>query len=391
MKRNRFTDEQIIGILKEHEAGTPVSELCRKHGVSDASIYKWKAKFGGMEVSEAKRLKTLEDENTKLKRLLADAMLDNAALKDLFGKEVVTPAAKRKAVAHLMSHHEMSERRACKAIGFCRMTVRYETRRDDDHELRERMKALAHERRRFGYRRIHVLLRREGHLVNHKRLFRLYREEKLTVRKRGGRKRAPMLVPMVANDRWSLDFVSDQFTDGRRLRILTVVDDCTRECLALVADTSLSGLRVARELDRIIEERGQPRMIVSDNGSEFTSNAILQWADRTKVDWHYIAPGKPIQNAFIESFNGRLRDEFLNETLFSSLAHARSALSNWRSDYNDQRPHSGLGWLTPAEFAQTLNPRRDAVLRSRNGSAPQPAATEPTTATKNRWSELKTG
>ncbi|MBB4438146.1 putative transposase [Rhizobium esperanzae] len=247
----------------------------------------------------------------------------------------MTPAAKRKAVAHLMSHHEMSERRACKAIGFCRMTVRYETRRDDDHELRERMKALAHERRRFGYRRIHVLLRREGHLVNHKRLFRLYREEKLTVRKRGGRKRAigtraPMLVPMVANDRWSLDFVSDQFTDGRRLRILTVVDDCTRECLALVADTSLSGLRIARELDRIIEERGKPRMIVSDNGSEFTSNAILQWADRTKVDWHYIAPGKPIQNAFIESFNGRLRDEFLNETLFSSLAHARSALSNWR-------------------------------------------------------------
>lgn len=171
----------------------------------------------------------------------------------------------------------MSERRACKAIGFCRMTIRYETKRDDDRSLRERMKALAHERRRFGYRRIHVLLRREGYLVNHKRLFRLYREEKLTVRKRGGRKRAtgtraPMLIPMTANDRWSLDFVSDQLTDGRRFRILTVVDDCTRECLALVADTSLSGLRVAREL----EERGKPKMIVSDNGSEFTSNAILQ-------------------------------------------------------------------------------------------------------------------
>ncbi|WP_086022819.1 IS3 family transposase [Sinorhizobium sp. CCBAU 05631] len=396
MKRNRFTDEQIIGILKEHEAGTPVSELCRKHGVSDASIYKWKAKFGGMDVSEAKRLKTLEDENAKLKRLLADAMLDNAALKDLFGKEVVTPAAKRSAVAHLMSQHGMSERRACKAIGFCRMTIRYETRRSDDHGLRERMKALAHERRRFGYRRIHVLLRREGHLVNHKKLFRLYREEKLTVRKRGGRKRAigtraPMLIPMTANDRWSLDFVSDQLTDGRRFRILTVVDDCTRECLGLIADTSLSGLRVARELDRIIQARGKPRMIVSDNGSEFTSNAILQWTDRGKVDWHYIAPGKPIQNAFIESFNGRLRDEFLNETLFSSLPQARSALLNWRSDYNDHRPHSGLGWLTPAEFAQTINPRRDAVLRSRNGSAPQPAATAPNTASKNRWSELKIG
>lgn len=152
------------------------------------------------------------------------------------------------------------------------MTIRYETRRGDDHDLRERIKALAHERRRFGYRRLHVLLRREGHLVNHKRLFRLYREEKLTVRKRGGRKRAigtraPMLVPMAANDRWSLDFVSDQLTDGRRFRVLTVVDDCTRECLGLVADTSLSGLRVARELDRIIEGRGKPEMIVSDNVS----------------------------------------------------------------------------------------------------------------------------
>lgn len=297
---------------------------------------------------------------------------------------------------YLMDYHQMSERRACKASGFCRMTVRYETRRSDDGSLRQRMKALAHERRRFGYRRIHVLLKREGHRVNHKKLFRLYREEKLTVRKRGGRKRAigtraPMLVPITANDRWSLDFVSDQFTDGRRFRVLTIVDDCTRECLGLVADTSLSGFRVARELDRIIEKRGKPRMIVSDNGSEFTSNAILQWTDQVKVEWHYIAPGKPIQNAFIESFNGRLRDELLNETLFSSLNQARSTLSTWCNDYNDHRPHSGLGWLTPAEFAQTINPRRDAGSSRRNGSAPQPAATAPNTATQNRRSELKTG
>lgn len=276
------------------------------------------------------------------------------------------------------------------------MTIRYETRRSDDHDLRERMKALAHKRRRFGYRRLHVLLRGEGHLVNHKKLFRLYREERLTVRKRGGRKRAigtraPMLIPTAANDRWSLDFVSDQLTDDRRFRILTVVDYCTRECLVLVTDTSLSGLRVARELDRIIEARGKPKKIVSDNRSEFTSNTILHWADRTKVEWHYIAPGKPIQNAFIESFNGRLRDELLNETLFSSLIHARSELSNWRGDYNEHRPHSGLGWMTPAEFAQTINPRRDAVLRSRNGSAPQPAATVPNTVTQNRRSKLKTG
>ena len=232
---------------------------------------------------------------------------------------MVTPAGKRKAVVHLREEFGMSERRACKAIGCCRMTMRYQTTRADDASLRQRMRAIAQERRRFGYRRLHVLLKREGYLINHKKLFRLYREEKLTVRRRGGRKRAigtraPMLDPMMPNDRWSLDFVSDQLTDGRRFRILTVVDDCTRECLALVADTSLSGIRVARELDRLMIERGKPKMVVSDNGSELTSNAILTWADHSRVEWHYIAPGKPMQNAFIESFNGRLRDELLNET-----------------------------------------------------------------------------
>src|SRR5215468_10952582 len=191
------------------------------------------------------------------------------------GKEVVTPAAKRKVVAHLMNTHGMSERRACKAIGYCRMTIRYQTIRADDAGLRQRMRAIAQERRRFGYRRLHVLLKREGYVINHKKLFRLYREEKLAVRRRGGRKRAigtraPMTVPMAPNERWSLDFVSDQLTDGRRFRILTVVDDCTRECLALVAD--LSGARVARELERLVTERGsKPKMVVSDNGSEFTS------------------------------------------------------------------------------------------------------------------------
>jgi putative transposase len=238
------------------------------------------------------------------------------------------------------------------------MTVRYVSVRADDTNLRDRMKAIAHERRRFGYRRIHIMLKREGAVVNHKRLFRLYREEKLSVRKRGGRKRAlgtraPMLVPLMPNQRWSLDFVSDQFTDCRRFRVLTVIDDCTRECIALVADTSLSGRRVARELHKIIAQRGSPKMIVSDNGTEFTSNAILNWADEAKVDWHYIAPGKPMQNGFIESFNGKLRDEKLNDTLFTTLHQARVELATWRNDYNHHRPHSGLGWLTPSEFAKT--------------------------------------
>lgn len=162
-------------------------------------------------------------------------------------------------------------------------------------------------------------------------------------------------VELPSADGWSLDFVSDQLTDGRRFRILTVVDECTRECLALVADASLSGSRVARELDRLIIERGKPKMVVSDNGTELTSNAILTWADQSRVAWQYIAPGKPTQNAFIESFNGRLRDELLNETLFTSLASARVAPGCWRADYNEARPHSQLGWKTPSEFAFTCH------------------------------------
>jgi putative transposase len=276
------------------------------------------------------------------------------------------------------------------------MTMRYQAIRTDDVVLRERMKTIAHERRRFGYRRLHVLLRREGHMVNHKRLFRLYREEKLSVRRRGGRKRAmgtraPMLIPMAPNQRWSLDFVSDQLTDGRRFRVLTVVDDCTRECLTLVADTSLSGLRVARELEALIASRGKPQMIVSDNGTEFTSNAILGFADRLRIDWHYIAPGKPIQNAFIESFNGRLRDELLNETLFPSLSHTRATLAAWRADYNTNRPHSGIGWLTPNEYADTFNPRRDLTLRSMPSYAPAPVAHIAPTSKTNRQSLSPTG
>ena len=264
--------------------------------------------------------------------------------------------------------------------------MRYQALRTDDVALRERMKAIAHERRRFGYRRLHVLLRREGHLVNHKRLFRIYREEKLAVRRRGGRKRAmgtraPMLVPMLPNDRWSLDFVSDQLTDGRRFRVLTVVDDCTRECLALVADTSLSGLRVARELETLITSRGRPRMIVSDNGTEFTSNAILGFADRQRIDWHYIAPGKPIQNAFIESFNGRLRDELLNETLFPSLTQVRSTVAAWRADYNLNRPHSRLGWLTRPNTPTPST--RDGTWRCAQCKAPhQPPSLTPARSAK---------
>jgi len=272
---------------------------------------------------------------------------------------VVTPVAKRQAVAHLIASHEVSERRACAVLQADRSSVRYRSRRPCDTSLRLRIRQLAQERRRFGYRRLLILLRRDGVDMNHKRFRRLYREEGLQVRKRGGRKRAlgtraPISLPSGPNIRWSMDFVSDSFTDGRHFRVFVVVDDFTRECLGLVADTSISGARVARELNAIIERRQtKPETCVSDNGTEFTSMAILKWTQETDVAWHYIQPGKPQQNAFVESFNGRLRDELLNETAFSSLPEARVLLAEWQddlADYNRVRPHSALANQTPEEF-----------------------------------------
>ncbi len=200
-------------------------------------------------------------------------------------------------------------------------------------------------------------------------LHRIYREEGLTVRKRGGRKRAigtraPMAIPQGPNQRWSLDFVSDTLSEGRRFRILNVIDDFSRECLASVVDTSLSGIRVARELDRIAEMRGYPCMVVSDNGTELTSNAILKWQEDRQVEWHYVAPGKPMQNGFVESFNGRLRDECLNEHLFANLRHARHLIAAWREDYNHHRPHTSLDGLTPWEYHQRS--REDQTLNRAN-------------------------
>ena len=221
------------------------------------------------------------------------------------------------------------------------------------------MQEIAGKRRRFGYRRIGVLLERKGMRMNHKKLYRLYREEGLSVKRRRGRKRArgtrsPMPVAAYPNARWSLDFLADSFGPSRKFRILAVIDDCSRENLCLIADTSISGARVARELDALVRIYGKPGCIVSDNGTEFTSRAILRWADQNAIPWHYIDPGKPQQNAFIESFNGSLRDELLNEEIFDTLDDARRKLALWRYDYNTVRPHSSLGNKTPVEARPTL-------------------------------------
>ena len=262
-------------------------------------------------------------------------------------------------MSYVEVQYQMSERHACRLMGLGRSTHRYGARKAErDSELRTRLKELAARRMRFGYRRLTAMLLREGMPANHKRVYRLYREEGLAMRIRQRRRiRWNGVVTSPAarrpNERWSMDFVSDCVSTGKVIRMLTIVDDCTRECPAIEVDTSLGGLRVRRVLDRIASERGLPEAIVLDNGPEFRGRALAAWSAERGVRLDFIQPGKPVQNAYVESFNGRLRDECLNANWFTSLSDARRKIETWRQDYNQQRPHSSLNYLPPAEFART--------------------------------------
>lgn len=260
----------------------------------------------------------------------------------------------------MQSQTAISERQACALVGIYRSTLRYQSRLpDQDEALSSRIVELAQERRRFGYRRIHALLRREGVKVNHKRVYRLYRAAELAVKRRKRRKgvmvpREPLTLPVRRNEVWSMDFVMDSLANGRRLKVLTVVDDCTKEAVDLVADFGISGHYVTRILDQVARFRGYPKAVRTDQGPEFTGRALDQWAYQHGVQLKLIQPGKPTQNAFIESFNGKFRDECLNEHWFHTLDHARVIINQWRKDYNECRPHSMLGYKTPAEMAEIL-------------------------------------
>jgi len=252
----------------------------------------------------------------------------------------------------------ISQRRACSLVGISRASLHYRPKQPaEDAALEKRIRTLAYERRRFGYRRIHQLLRREGVAVNHKRVYRLYQAAGLAVPKRKRRKglslaRQPLVLPEAPNQTWSMDFVMDALASGRRLKCLTVVDDFTKESLDIPVAHGLSGEQVTRVLDQIAAFRGYPAAIRTDQGPEFTGKALDQWAYRHGVEIKLIQPGKPTQNGFIESFNGRFRDECLNEHWFQDLHHARDVIAEWRRDYNERRPHSSLGYLTPSEFAE---------------------------------------
>ena len=272
----------------------------------------------------------------------------------------------------------LSERRACGLMEMNRGSCRYQRRAENNEPLRARLRELAQERRRFGYRRLHVLLRREGWAVNHKRVHRLYREERLAMRRHRRKRfraeaRVPLELPTRANQLWTMDFTQDSLSSGRKFRTLNLMDGCTREAPAIEVDTSLPGARVVRVLERLKQERGVPEAIQVDHGPEFISRAVDQWAFANGVQLHFIDPGKPTQNGFIESFNGKFRDECLNQNWFVDLDDARRIIEAWRVDYNTVRPHSSLGYRTPDEFAREATGKRAVEKTAPSGALEIPA------------------
>jgi putative transposase len=294
-------------------------------------------------------------------------------------------------VALAMAECNLSERRTCKLLEVDRSSYRYEPQPDRNAVLRQELITLARQKPRYGYRRLGVLLERRGVRANHKRLYRIYRQEQLAVRrlrrKRLARPAMPVAMLNRANQEWSMDFVMDGLATGRALRLLTVVDNYTRECLAIEVDSCLSSQRVTRVLEWVMEQRGTPEGVRCDNGPEFTSRHFLAWCEERRIGLLHIQPGRPMQNGYVESFNGRLRDECLNANWFSTLADARQKIELWRNDYNQQRPHSSLGYRTPTEFAALLESQRGKELwvaeRGKGIQSPSPSLTLPSPLTES--------
>ncbi|WP_198678738.1 IS3 family transposase [Pseudidiomarina insulisalsae] len=361
MKSKRFSVEQIVSAIKQHEAGLSIAEIARKMGIAEGTFYAWKKKYSGLESDQVRELKQLREENEKLKRIVADLTPDKVMLQDLKYPKVVSVPQRRKAVRHLMSLYSISERRACALTGLSRTACRYKPRSEPQEALRQKIVAIARARVRYGYKRIHVMLKRKGIHVNKKRVHRLYCLEGLQLRPKrprrnvSGAHRKRDYVPSTRpNEAWAMDFVADQLSTGNKFRILTVVDTFTRECLAADIGARLRSENVVATLTRLCRERGAPNRIHCDNGSEFAGQMTDLWAYTNKVTLAFSRPGKPTDNAYIESLNGSFRDECLNCHWFESLTDAKLKIEAWRDDYNKSRPHRALNNLPPLQFVASI-------------------------------------
>ncbi|MGK8188771.1 IS3 family transposase [Serratia nematodiphila] len=355
MRKARFTEHQTIAVLKSVEAGRTVKDVCREAGISETSYYNWKAKFGGMEASDIKKMKDLEDENRRLKQMFADLCLESRALKDVIEKKALKPAIKRELVSYLTAQFAMSIRQSCRTLSLSRTVYVYQPDTRRDEPLIQLLTELAERYPRYDFKKLFQLLRRQGNTRNHKRVHRIYCLLKLNFRRRGKqrlpvRNPAPLATPEALNQSWSIDFMHDALVCGRRLRTFNVVDDVNREALAIEIDLNIPAQRVVRVLDRIAANRGYPLKMRMDNGSELTSVALVQWAEEHGVMQEFIKPGKPTQNAFIERFNRTYRTEILDFYLFRTLNEAREITERWLNEYNSERPHESLNNLTPEEY-----------------------------------------
>ncbi|MFZ9387272.1 MAG: IS3 family transposase [Chitinophagaceae bacterium] len=354
MKKKRFTETKIVSILRQQEAGKAVKDICREQGISDATFYNWKAKYGGMEVSDVRKMKELEEENSKLKRIVANLTLENDAIKTVLEKKLRRPDDKREAV-ELLVQEKLSVRRACKIVSLPRSVMNYQKVPRDDSSLIEALHHLVEKHPTIGFWKCYYRLRRKGYGCNHKRLYRVYTLLRLNVRRKARRRvpqriKQPLLVPGSINEGWSMDFMCDSLVDGRRFRLLNIIDDYNRESLAIEIDTSLPALRVIRTLNQLIETRSKPKTIRVDNGPEFVSDRLQQWCDDHGITLQFIQPGKPMQNGYVERNNGSLRKELLDAYLFYSLQEVREMAREWQRDYNCERPHESLGFVPPAEY-----------------------------------------
>ncbi|WP_410896817.1 IS3 family transposase [Pontibacter sp. E15-1] len=357
MKKSKFTEAQIIFAIKQAETGVKVEEVCRKMGISVATFYNWKKKYGDLGVSELRKLRQLEEENRQLKQLVADLSLDKQMLQDMLPKKALRPAQSKRLVLGLTENYRVSVRRACKVV-LCHLSGwYYRSRARDSSVIRKRMQEIAQVRVRYGFWRILVLLRREGWRDNHKRVYRLYKEEGLNLRsKRPRRSKAAdhrLERPELSSNHECrlMYFVAGQLFDGRKFRCLTLVDNYSCQCPGILVGQSLKGEDVVAALECIRQDTKKlPKRIQVDNGSEFISRALDRWAYENKVTLDFSRPGKPTDNAFIESFNGSFRDECLNVNWFLSLEDAQQKIEAWQEEYNHFRPHSSLGDKTPEEW-----------------------------------------
>ncbi|MGH9705732.1 MAG: IS3 family transposase [Candidatus Acidiferrales bacterium] len=365
MRRKRFSVEQIVGVLKQVEVGVAVVEVCRQTGITEQTFYRWKKQYAGLETDHVRQLKQLQEENARLKRLVAELSLDKTMLQDVLAKKNVKPSRRRPVVEYLGGVYRVSQRRACQVARIPVSTFRYQSTQEPRTALRLRIREIAQARIRYGYRKIRVLLKREGWKVGKKLVYRLYCEEGLALRHKPRRRRCAAAnrrertKATAPNQAWSVDFVADQIADGRKFRALTIVDVFTRESLAIEVGQSLKGTDVVRVLSRIGSQRATPKTLYCDNGTEFTSQVMDLWAYRAGVKIDFSRPGKPTDNAYIESFNGTFRSECLDAHWFATLAEARQVIEAWRHEYNASRPHRALGERTPNEIASEFAASRE--------------------------------